>query len=266
MRGFLRVKNNTIKSTIIHNHRGNMANKINNSPMPKTWDEYEVKARYLPCLVAVIPLSHFLIGVLGNTFFNNLIADTNWFLIISNIGFPLVMVLCLIQIQVVFSKNVIESGIFGQNGIHFPTTDMLLLTGEIISQEQKVLIRNDLSKSFGIAFPSKDDEITNPDNSRMLARDTVAFIRKKVGKGIMTYQYNIRYGFFGNLIGGIIWAMPGSIGCALLYAANKNWTGMIFFVMVILAYLLFFIFRKRILSSVALSYADSLLSEYLSLM
>jgi hypothetical protein len=142
---------------------------------------------------------------------------------------------------------------------------MLLLTGGIISQEKKVLIRNGLSKSFGIVFPSKDDETTNPENSRMVARDAIAFIREKVGKGIMTHQYNIRYGFFRNLIGGVIWAIPGSAGCVVLYAINKNWTAMIFFVMAILAYLLFFIFRKSILSSIAFSYADSLLSEYLSL-
>lgn len=241
-----------------------MAN-IDNSQRPKIWDEYEIKARYLPCLVAVIPLSHFLVSVLGNTFFTRLIADSNWLLVFSNVGFPLVMMLWLIQIQVVFSKNIIESGIFGQNGLHFPTTDMLLLSEGIISQEQKALIRNGLSKSSGIVFPSKGEETTNPDNSRMLARDAVALIRKKVGKGIMTYQYNMRYGFLRNFIGGVIWAIPGSVGCVVLYAINKYWTGVIFFTIIIVVYMLFFVFRKRILSSVALSYADSLVNEYLSL-
>jgi hypothetical protein len=238
---------------------------LNNSQRPKIWDEYEIKSRYLPCLVSVMPLSHFLIGILGITFFNHLIADSSWLLVVANISFPLVMVLCLIQIQVVFSKNVIETAIFGQNGIRFPTTEMLLLTSGIISQEKKVLIRNKLSKSFDVVFPTKDDEIANPENSRMLARDAVAFIRKKVGKGIMTYQYNIRYGFVRNLIGGIIWAIPGYFGCVVLYAINKNWTGMIFFAIILLGYLLLFILRKRILSSIALSYADSLSNEYLSL-
>jgi hypothetical protein len=76
-----------------------------NKKSPKIWDEYEVKARYLPCLVSVIPLSHFLISVLGNTFFNNLISDSNWLLLVSNMEFPLVMVLCLIQSQITFFKK-----------------------------------------------------------------------------------------------------------------------------------------------------------------
>jgi hypothetical protein len=247
-----------------YNYEGNIVN-ANSSQRPKIWDEYEIKSRYLPCMVSVIPLSHFLISVLGNTFFNQLIADANWLLVVSSIGLPLIMALCLIQIQVTFSKIVIEASIFGENDLHFPTTDMLLLTGGKISQEQKVLIRDKLSKSFGIVFRTKEDEIADSENSRLLARDAVALIRKKVGKGIMTHQYNIRYGFFRNLIGGIIWAIPGSAGCIVLYAINRNWPGMIFFVMIIFVYLLFVILRKQILSSVALSYAQSLLNEYLSL-
>lgn len=241
-----------------------MAN-IGNEQKPKIWDEYEIKARYLPCLVSIIPLSHSLIGFLGAAFFSHLTAESNWLLVVSNISFPLIMVLCLMQIQVVFSKTVIETNVFGQNGVRFPTTEMLLLTGGIISQEKKLLIRDNLSKSFGINFPMKDDETANQENSRMLARDAVAFIRKKVGKGIMTHQYNIRYGFFRNLIGGSIWAIPGSVGCTILYAINNNWADMAFFAMILLAYLLLLVLRKRILSSIAFSYADSLLIEYLSL-
>jgi hypothetical protein len=232
---------------------------------PKFWDEYEIKARYLPCLISVIPLSHFLIRVLDTNFLGKLLENSAWLLVISNVGFPLIFVLCLMQIQVVFAKDVIEKIVFGQGGIHFSTTDMLLLSGGLISQEKKDLIRQKVSTIFPVVFPTKDAEVSNLDNARMCARDAVELIRKKVGKGIMTYQYNIRYGFMRNLIGGIIWAVPGSIGCVVLYAINKNWGPMLFFTTVICIYLIFFFCKKRILSNIALSYANTLLSEYLAL-
>jgi hypothetical protein len=232
---------------------------------PKSWDEYEIKARYLPCLISVVPISHFFVNQLGNKFFFSLIQDSNWLLYLSHISIPLVLGLCLVQVQVTLSKIFIEDRIFGTNGLHFPTTDMLLLSGGKISMEKKALLRDKLSKSFGFNFPTADAETKDMENSRLLARDAVSMIRKEVGKGVMTHQYNIRYGFFRNLIGGVLWAIPGSIGCITIYAKSKNWPAMVFFALIACGYLSLYLFRKTLLTSIANSYASSLTNDYLSL-
>jgi hypothetical protein len=233
--------------------------------IPKLWDEYEIKARYLPCLVSVIPLSHFLLLLLGRNFLNKIFSESDRLLVISNISFPLVLVLCLIQIQTTFSKYAIEGKVFGRGGEYFPTTNMFLLNDSSISQERKALIRNKLTEYFSLVFLTLEDELKNQKNARMQAREVISYIRRKVGRGVMTHQYNIRYGFFRNFIGGCIWAIPGSIGCAILYAVNNEWVTAFVFISFALLFIVLFILKRRILSSVAFSYADSLFNEFLAL-
>jgi hypothetical protein len=236
-----------------------------NNPRPKFWDEYEVKARYLPCLVSVIPLSHFFISLLGQDFFHKIFSESSWLFVVSNISLPLVLVLCLIQVQTTFSKHFIEERVFGRGGENFPTTNMLLFEDDAISQERKAAIHNKLAKYFNLTLPVLKDEKENEKNARMQAREAASYIRKKVGKGVMTYQYNIRYGFFRNLIGGSIWVIPGCIGCAVLYGINKEWIFVWFFSFIALLFLMLLFLKKRILASVAFSYADSLFNDFLAL-
>ena len=54
--------------------------------------------------------------------------------------------LALVQILYSFSKYFIEDSVFGEGGNNFPTTDMLLLKGGLISLERKERIRNKLTR------------------------------------------------------------------------------------------------------------------------
>ena len=66
--------------------------------------------------------------------------------------------------------------------------------------------------------------------AQRLNREAVGFIRSYVGKGRMTHQYNIRYGFMRNLMGGAVWACGGSIGNSLIYGLQKSWAPMALFI------------------------------------
>jgi hypothetical protein len=72
----------------------------------------------------------------------------------------------------------------------------------------------------------------------------------------MTINYNIRYGFFRNLIAGVIWSTIGSIGCSIIYGIKNDWKTMSFFIAYLLIYLTLFTFRKNILEKLAFSYAE----------
>ncbi|MFZ4438866.1 MAG: Mov34/MPN/PAD-1 family protein [Syntrophales bacterium] len=56
---------------------------------PKSWDEYEIKARYIPCFIAAIPPVHFLIQLLGPSFWETIIRNVGWMLV-ANISLSLV--------------------------------------------------------------------------------------------------------------------------------------------------------------------------------
>lgn len=229
---------------------------------PKSWDEYEIKARYVPCLISVIPLSHFLILLLGKVFWSTLASDAKWLLVVSNMGLPLVAVIALIQIQCHIGKQWIEEGVFGQGGKYFPTTDMLLLNGGLISNDAKNRIRAKATKMFGINFHDKNMEDADPEEARLIAREAVGHVRRRVGKGVMTHQYNIRYGFMRNLIGGSFWAIFGSAGCVAIYALSSNWKASVPFAVLALVFLLMFLTKKVVLKKLAFTYADALYTEY----
>ena len=97
----------------------------------------------------------------------------------------------------------------------------------------------------------------------MQARDAVGYVRTAVGNGGMAFQYNIRYGFFRNFIGGVIWSVVGSLGCSIIYGIENNWKPMSLFIVFFIIHLLAFIFKKQILEKIAFTYADYLFNDFL---
>lgn len=231
--------------------------------LPKLWDEYEVKARYIPCFISVVPLVHFLIQLLGSSFWETIAGNIGWMLV-TNLSFSLIFMLALIQLQCGIAKHWIEESVFGKGGERFPTTDMLLLNEGYLSGEFKTRIREQISKMFAVNFLSIDLEKENLVEARLIAREAVGFVRRYVGKGVMTHQYNIRYGFMRNLIGGFIWVITGSLGCIVIYGINKNWAALSFFSVIALGFLILFSLKKPILNKLAFAYADTLFNEFLN--
>ncbi len=230
---------------------------------PKSWDEYEIKARYIPCFIAAVPPVHFLIQLLGPSFWETIARNVGWMLV-TNISLSLIVMLALIQLQCGIAKGWIEESVFGKGGERFPTTDMLLLTEGYLSRESKIRIRERITKMFHVNFLSIDSEKEDPVEARLIAREAVGFVRKYVGKGVMTHQYNIRYGFMRNLIGGFIWVITGSLGCSVIYGINKNWAALAFFTAIALGFLILLFLKKSILNKFAFAYADTLFNEFLN--
>jgi len=231
----------------------------------KFWDEYEIKARFIPTFLSVAPLVHFLILFLGEAFWKELIGNIGWMLIVADLSLSLIVMLALVQVQCGFAKHWVEESVFGKGGVRFPTTDMLLYNGGLISFERKEQIRNRITEQFSVKLSSRDEEKNKPDNARLQAREAVGHVRSTVGKGAMTFQYNIRYGFFRNLFGGVIWGAVGSLGCSVIYGINNNWKIMSLFIVFFVIYLIMFFFKKMLLEKFAFTYADTLFNEFLNL-
>lgn len=230
---------------------------------PKFWDEYEIKARYIPCFVAAVPLVHFLIQLLGPSFWETIARNVGWMLV-ANISLSLVVTLSLIQLQCGIAKHWIEESVFGKGGMNFPTTNLLLFQDSILSRSMKMAIREKIYCDFHFKLMDEVQECKDIEEAKRLTREAVSFIRKYVGKGRMTHQYNIRYGFMRNLIGGSLWACVGCIGSGIIYGLQKYWEPMSLFAFGALIFFSILIFKTRILSKFADQYAETIFSEYLT--
>lgn len=231
---------------------------------PKFWDEYEIKARYIPCFVTAVPLVHFLILFIGMPFWEKLVSNIGW-LLVTNTSFSLIVMLGLMQLQCGIAKHWIEENTFGKGGINFPTTNLLLFENHTLSHSMKVSIREKIFNDFNFKIMNDVQECDDTEEARRLAREAVGFIRGYVHKGLMTHQYNIGYGFVRNLIGGSLWACAGSIGSGVMYGIQKNWEPMALFACSALFFSFILIFKKIILSKFARQYAETLFSEYMTM-
>jgi hypothetical protein len=228
------------------------------------WDEYEIKARYIPCLITAIPLVHFLLQFLGANFWKTIALNVSW-LLIANISLSLIVTLALIQLQCGIAKHWVEEGIFGKGGINFPTTYLLLFQNNFLSRGIKVALRDKIYNDFHFKLMDEDQECNDIEEAKRSIREAVGLIRGYVCKGRMLHQYNISYGFMRNLIGGSLWAFPGCVGSSVLYGLQKDWIPMSFFAVSSMIFLATLIFKKQILSKIAHQYADTLLNEYLNM-
>lgn len=228
----------------------------------KWWDEYEIKARYIPTFLSVIPIVHFSIVFFGVAFWGELFASISWMLVIANVSLSLIIMLTLSQFQSSLGKIWIEESVFGKGGERFPTTDMLLYGGGLNSKQRKEQLRHKISDISGCVFSTEEEEHADPSNARLQAREAVGHVRAKVGHGVMTIQYNIRYGFFRNLIAGMAWATVGGVGCSVMYFHDGRWKPMTLFIAYTLIFLALYSFKRVLLERLAYSYADTLFNEY----
>ena len=232
--------------------------------MPKSWDEYEIKARYVPCLISVIPFIHFLTLLLGESFWKSFSDNIGW-LLVADLSFSIVIAIALIQIQCGIAKHWIEESIFGKGGKYFPTTNMLLFSDQTLSESSKMSLREKMLHDFKFKLMDEDQESRDKEEARRLSREAIGFIRGFVRKGAMTYQYNIRYGFMRNLIGGFFWAIAGGLGSSIMYSLSRDWKASGLFLSIAIIFLSLFFFKKQILNKLAYQYAETLLNEYLTI-
>ena len=225
-------------------------------------DEYEIKARYIPTFICMIPLADFLFTFLGDKFFVELANSFSW-LLVGKISVSFIFMIAFMQVQCSIGKHLIEESIFGKGGINFPTTKMLLFCEGMLSEDRKRQIRDKILIDASILLSTKEEEKSNFSDAQLRAREAVNAIRNIVGKGSKTIKYNIRYGFFRNLIGGCLFVFIGSFACVIYYL-NKDWNALIFFGVYLVFFVLFFALKRKILGSLAYSYADRLFSEYLT--
>lgn len=232
--------------------------------MTNFFDEYDLKARYIPAIFSSVPLI-MLSSVFEPEIFISLFRTAESFQVVKDISLSLVCIYFLMHFQRFIGKYLIEYYLFDDE-TKFPTTEMLLLNVTTLSRASKTKLHNQIKEDFDIDLFSVNLEENDATEVIKVVKETVALIRRKVGKGVLTFQHNVQYGFMKNLIAGSIISLPSSLISIYIFAVLKpNLIGVIIASIYSALYVILVVFHRQILKRLANNYAKVLFTEYLSL-
>ena len=224
----------------------------------ENFDEYNLKARVYPTLLASIPVFLFLL------FFVHDLTKIN--LVLNLISSSVLTILCLYFFSDVVRNlgKALEVKIF-KNELYFPTTEFLLHANNSLSKEKRIQIHNKINKEYGCTLCSEKEEEMNEGAARVKIKEAVGLVRQKVGDGRLVLEFNIRYGFWRNLIGISLFSSVICIFCLFFFlVAGNNVAVSVFFILFVF-YTLPFVFRKGLLKFFGYQYTEQLFLEYLDL-
>lgn len=226
--------------------------------IPSPFDQYTFMAQYVPAIIVSIPAMMLLSQVKVEQL-QRLFQYAYLFLIVKNVGLSAIVITVFTHAIRCMGKYGIEWFLF-QNGLHFPTTDMLLWKTRLLSAERKRQLHAQIKEDFGIQLCTEAEEALDELEARLRAKDAVGQVRDKVDCGIRTRQYNIQYGLSRNLAGGmpimLILAVVSAIFVPGRFAKALSWMCIVFSV-------LYSIVCLPLLRKMGAHYAEYLFTEYL---
>jgi hypothetical protein len=225
--------------------------------LKENFDEYNLKARVYPTLVALIPIFLFLYLFLHD------LNKINAILSFVSSSVLTIIILFLLSDIVRNLGKYMELKIFN-NELHFPTTEFLLHANARLSKDKRIIIHNKVKEDYGCILCSAEEEKRDENIARQKIKEAVGLVRQKVANGRLLLGFNIRYGFWRNLIGSSLFSAACSIAGFLFYLVGNSYTACLIFGILSLFYLAIFVFRKGLLNFFGYQYADQLFLEYLS--
>lgn len=105
------------------------------------------------------------------------------------------------------SKMLFQFPLFKEDETNMPTTQFLLWSTPHISKEQKQKIREKIYSDFNHTMPTAACEVSDIRDAKQNIVDAVAKMRILTRGDKVLLQYNYRFGFCRNLLGGLVWGI-----------------------------------------------------------
>lgn len=227
------------------------------------FDAYTLKARVLPAVLTVIPfftLHYFLFSPTLGVFWSSLIELK----VVTDITLLGAGFFLLMQFNRIVAKEVFEKRMYN-NGLRFPTTNMLLHKDSYFSQSYKKKIHHKIQIDFKMHIPSVQIEQKDEHQSRQSIAEAVSHIRAKVGSGVLLNQHNAEYGFVRNFTGGTLVATLISALDIIIFAwMYPNLQAQMISIFMTVVYLSLTLLSKTMIDSIGRSYAKVLIQEYMA--
>ena len=162
------------------------------------------------------------------------------------------------------SKILFQFRLFKEDETEMPTTKLLLYKSGLLSRADLSLVRRKVKDDFLYRMPSEKDEDKDLVTAKIGIVGAVSKIREVTRSNKILLQANYRYGFYRNMLGGIVWStLPILVIIGLGYILpNKKivLAGYVSFAMLALQFAFSFVFMKY----AARNYARYLIAAYLS--
>lgn len=162
------------------------------------------------------------------------------------------------------SKCLFQSWLFKEDETEMPSTDLLIYEKSIFSTQQIDNIRNKICSDFTISIPSKENQVESLE-LRKIITDAVRQIREKTRSNAILLDYNIRYGFCRNLLGGLSIGILFTFGLIVAILFNLIPFPIIPIVLALILQLIIFVGAFFQLKGVAKEYAKQLYNVYLTI-
>lgn len=227
-------------------------------------DDYDLEAVFTPTVINLLIAAFFIICTLKDTL---LTAEaTIWWQTAVVIVTPIAVEVILFRFFMQTfreSSKLFESVLYRKDRLNFPTTSMLLLGDNSISQLQKKRIRQVLKSKYNINLPSKAKEEANEMEVRRTVKDTVALIRKEVADSgdTMTRRKLKRYGTFRNFLGGALYCFPVCLACWLVSLCLSS-SSVLALSIALAIYFVYSIVDFFLVKNTAVEYAESLITTF----
>ena len=222
--------------------------------------KYSIYARYVPAVLTSIPLLAFYFFFLRRDL-GEFLSFLNWFQFIKDMSLISIFIFIVSFFSRYISKYVFEDIIFEKKK-KFPTTEFLMPWNDFLSKNTKDKICHMIESDIGIKIVSNDNTENTDREMRKRIVESIKYISNSLRDWIHVLNRNIEYGFMRNFIWGSVMAFIISI----IWICFSNYPGLAFniFTFFIVAYGSAIIFSKKILRSLAETYAETLLLEYIS--
>lgn len=223
----------------------------------ENFDEYNLKARIYPTIVGLLPVFLFIYFFLHDL--NKINA------ILSFLGSSALTIIILTFLSDIVRNlgKYMELKMFN-NELFFPTTEFLLHANQELSKEKRFSIHDKVGK-YGCLLCSVEEERNDETAARKKIKEAIGIIRQKVGDGRLVLGFNIRYGFWRNLIGVSLFSFAISFFGLAFFLLHNNYTVCLIFTSFSLFYIGIFIFRKALLKFFGYQYAEQLFLEFLNI-
>ena len=224
----------------------------------KILDEYNLKARVFPVVIAAFPLLLFL-----QEQFKTEINSLNELLqmkIAGEVTIYIAMLWFLSMLNRELSKY-IEKRYFGEPRI-FPTTYLMLYENQFLSDNMKDLYRKFVDDQFNHTSPTRELEKENKLEAMKQLGEIAQLVLESCRENQLLFKHNIWYGFWRNLTSAILVVFP-LVLTIVIYKLYSNEIPVILLAFLFIMFLII-IFHKRIWKTKSEQFANKLFSIFIN--
>lgn len=226
---------------------------------------YTIYARFFPALISALPvfiLGYFIFEFTELKEVQGLILFLSNLKFLGKVTFGIIFLYFYSQLIRTTSRLIEDKYFYEEKG--FPTTYLMMYNNKIFSTSYKDKYREKIKSLFQMELLDEAQEKINDQEAKKKLDEITKQVILYLGNGKLVQKYNIWYGFFRNLIGG----MPyGILFCIVNIIAGTIWLDSpVLWISSLLPLFLFIfilIFHKRVLFQHSEAYAKQLISEFM---